>query len=405
MYDVLKILAIFTLIVLLIKRKMNLGLSMMIGAGGLALLYLLPLSAIGNALVSAITNYTTIQMMVALGLIMVMENIMRKTETFKQMMESLKRIVRDTRIVLAAPPAIIGMVPSIGGAYFSAPLVEEAGSAISISPERKGFINYWFRHIWEYVLPTYPGLILASAIIHVPLGRLILYQMPFALMVIVSGGIFCFRGLDLNRQGASTMDMPKKMEGRDLARLTASLFPILSIILMVALFHMDIAIVMIAVILFMFIYHRFPLRKIATTLRESISWNILLIIVGVMFFKETLRATGAVDGMSLFLTQTGFPLMILFFILPFLVGLLTGLTIAFVGTTFPLLISISGGAPETGKMAFAFASGFMGVMFSPVHLCFVLTGEYFRADRGTIYRYMLIPSGMVMLTAVVMWMV
>ena len=405
MYDVIKILAIFTLIVLLIKRKINLGISMMIGAGGLALLYLLPLSATGNALVSAITSYTTIQMMAALGLIMVMENIMRKTDAFKQMMESLKRVVRDTRVVLAAPPAIIGMVPSIGGAYFSAPLVEEAGSAISISPERKGFINYWFRHIWEYVLPTYPGLILASAITHVPLGKLILYQMPFAVMVVISGGIFCFRGLDLNRQGASTMDMPKTMEGRELARLAASLFPILSIILLVALLHMDIAIVMVVVISFMFIYHRFPLKRIATTLRESISWNILLIIVGVMFFKETLRATGAVDGISLFLTQTGFPLIILFFILPFLVGLLTGLTIAFVGTTFPLLISISGGAPEIGKMAFAFASGFMGVMFSPMHLCFVLTGEYFSADRGTIYRYMLIPSGMVMLTAVAMWLV
>ena len=407
MYDALKIFAIFTLIVLLIKRKMNLGLSMMIGAGGLALLYLLPLSAIGNTLISAITNYTTIQMMAALGLIMVMENIMRKTDTFKQMMESLKRVVRDTRIVLAAPPAIIGMVPSIGGAYFSAPLVEEAGSAISISPERKGFINYWFRHIWEYVLPTYPGLILASAITHVPLGKLILYQTPFAVMVVVSGGIFCFRGIDLNRKGPSPsgVDTLRTRKGRDLARLTASMFPILSIILMVALFHMDIAIVMAVVISFMFIYHRFPLRKIAMTLRESISWNILLIIVGVMFFKETLRATGAVDGMSLFLTQTGFPLMILFFILPFLVGLLTGLTIAFVGTAFPLLITLSGGAPETGKMAFAFASGFMGVMFSPMHLCFVLTGEYFSADRGTIYRYMLIPSGMVMLTAVAMWMV
>jgi integral membrane protein (TIGR00529 family) len=405
MYDVLKIFAIFTLIVLLIKRKINLGLSMMIGAGGLAFLYLLPLSAIGNVLVRAITNYTTVQMTAALGLIMVMENIMRKTETFKQMMESLKRVVRDTRIVLAAPPAIIGMVPSIGGAYFSAPLVEEAGSAYSITPERKGFINYWFRHIWEYVLPTYPGLILASAIIHVPLGKLILYQTPFAVMVIVSGGIFCFRGIDLNRKGPSGADTPQARKGRDLARFTASLFPILSIILLVALFHIDIAVVMVVVISLMFIYHRFPLKRIAITLRESISWNILLIIVGVMFFKETLRATGAVEGMSLFLTQTGFPLMILFFILPFLVGLLTGLTIAFVGTTFPLLITLSGGAPEIGKMAFAFASGFMGVMFSPMHLCFVLTGEYFRADRGTIYRYMLIPSGMVMLTAVAMWMV
>ena len=161
---------------------------------------------------------------------------------------------------------------------------------------------------------------------------------------------------------------------------------------------------MVIVIAFMFIYHRYPLRKIAITVRESISWNVLLIIIGVMFFKEMLKATGSVDGVSLFLTQTGFPLIILFFILPFLVGLLTGLTIAFVGTTFPLLITISGGSPEIGTMAFAFASGFTGVMFSPVHLCFVLTGEYFRADKVTIYRYMLIPSGMVMLTAIVMWM-
>jgi len=35
----------------------------------------------------------------------------------------------------------------------------------------------------------------------------------------------------------------------------------------------------------------------------------------------------------------------------------------------------------------------------------VLTGEYFKADRGVIYRYMIIPSSMVMLTAVVMWVV
>src|SRR3990172_4453417 len=219
MYDMLKIFAIFTLILLLIKRKMNLGLSMMIGAGVLALLYLLPLSAIGNALVSAITNYTTVQMMAALGLIMVMENIMRKTETFRQMMESLKRVVRDTRIVLAAPPAIIGMVPSIGGAYFSAPLVEEASSVLSITPEKKGFINYWFRHIWEYILPTYPGLILASAITHVPLGKLILYQTPFAVMVVVSGGIFCFRGLNLNRKDPSHsgVDTIRTGKGTDLA--------------------------------------------------------------------------------------------------------------------------------------------------------------------------------------------
>ena len=373
---------------------------MTIGGLSLALLYLLPISVIGDVFIRTVTTYTTIQLIIALGLIMVMENIMRKTETFRQMMEALKKVAWDTRVVLAAPPAIIGMVPSIGGAYFSAPLVEEASSTIPITRERKGFINYWFRHIWEYILPTYPGIILASAITHVPLDKLILYQLPFAIMVVISGGIFCFKGLDIGRKG------PSGVRGRgDIGRLAISLFPIAAIILLVALFHIDIALTMVVVISFMFIYHRYSLKRIVGTFRESISWSVLLIIVGVIFFKEMLQTAGAVEGMSLFLTQTGFPLIILFFILPFSVGLLTGLTIAFVGTTFPLLITISGGTPEIGNMAFAFASGFTGVMFSPVHLCFVLTSEYFSADRGTIYRYMLIPSGMVMLTAVVMWMI
>lgn len=400
MADIIKILISFILIVLLIRRRVNLGIAMIIGAITLALLYLLPVSVIGDVFVGTVTTYTTIQLIIALGLIMVMENIMRKTETFRQMMESLKKVVRDTRVILAAPPAIIGMVPSIGGAYFSAPLVEEASAEISITPERKGFINYWFRHIWEYILPTYPGIILASAITHVPLDRLILYQMPFAIMVILSGIIFCFRGLDIAKKGPSG-----GRNGEDLSKLILSLLPIAAILLLVGLFHIDIALTMGVVISLMFIYHRYSLKRIAETLKESISWNILLIIVGVIFFKEMLMATEAVEGMSLFLTQTGFPLILLFFVLPFAVGLLTGLTIAFVGTTFPLLLTISGGSPEIGDLAFAFASGFTGVMFSPAHLCFVLTGQYFSADRGAIYRHMLIPSGMVMLTALVMWMV
>lgn len=400
MTDIIKIFISFIIIVVLIRRKINLGAAMITGALSLALSYLLPLSVILNVFIKTITAYTTIQLIIALGLIMVMENIMRKTETFRQMMDSLKKVIRDTRLILAAPPAIIGMIPSIGGAYFSAPLVEEASSAISITPERKGFINYWFRHIWEYVLPTYPGIILASAITHVSLDRLILYQMPFALMVIISGAIFCFRGLDISRK-----NIAGKREARDLKLLILSLLPIAVIILLVALFHIDIALTMVIVISILFLYHRYPPKKIIHTMKESISWKILMIIVGVIFFKEMLGATGAVEGMSLFLTGTGFPLIILFFLLPFLIGFLTGLTIAFVGAAFPLLISISGGAPEIGNMAFAFASGFTGVMFSPVHLCLVLTGEYFRARRGTIYRYMLIPSGMVMLSALIMWVV
>ena len=50
-------------------------------------------------------------------------------------------------------PMLIGMLPSLGGAYFSAPMVKEATSGIHMSQEEKAFINYWFRHPWEYHSP------------------------------------------------------------------------------------------------------------------------------------------------------------------------------------------------------------------------------------------------------------
>ncbi len=47
------------------------------------------------------------------------------------------------------------------GALFSAPLVENVIGEDKISAERKAMINHWFRHLWEYWWPLYPGFVLA----------------------------------------------------------------------------------------------------------------------------------------------------------------------------------------------------------------------------------------------------
>ncbi|MFO0751886.1 MAG: DUF401 family protein [Thermodesulfovibrionales bacterium] len=49
-------------------------------------------------------------------------------------------------------------------------------------------------------------------------------------------------------------------------------------------------------------------------------------------------------------------------------------------------------------MTLAFASGFLGVLLSPVHLCLVLTREYFKADAWGIYKR-IIPASLVIMAA------
>jgi uncharacterized protein len=134
--------------------------------------------------------------------------------------------------------------------------------------------------------------------------------------------------------------------------------------------------------------------------RTSLAWKTLLLVVGVLAFKGVMEDSGVVETLPGFFAELGVPLVLVLFALPFLVGLLTGITVAYVGITFPLLLPLMGGIPpDLGLLVFAYASGFAGVMFSPVHLCLVLTRDYFRADLSPIYRTMLVPELLVVLVA------
>jgi hypothetical protein len=78
--------------------------------------------------------------------------------------------------------------------------------------------------------------------------------------------------------------------------------------------------------------------------------------------------------------------------IPFLVGLMTGLTVAPPAISFPILIPLFKDSPHfLSTMMLAYASGICGNMISPLHLCLVLTKNYFHADWGGIYRWLWLP--------------
>jgi integral membrane protein (TIGR00529 family) len=314
------------------------------------------------------------------------------------MVESLSRVFPDSRLIMAAMPAMIGLLPSPGGAVFSAPMVGEAASALSIRADQKAFINYWYRHIWEYVSPLYPGIILVSGITHIPFARLALANASYALSVAGWGVFFCFAGI-----GPARARHGEEMgKGRALWVFSLSVAPILLTLLLVVIFRVNPVAAMGGVTVALYAMHRYPPAKILESLRESVSMKALFLVIGVMIFQETLRVTGALDGVSRFFAGSGLPLLLILSVIPFLAGLMTGLTIAFVGITFPVLMPLMGGEPPSlGLLAFAFGSGFAGVMLSPMHLCLVLTREYFNADMAKVYHRLWVPSALVLAAGVI----
>ncbi|MBI5408687.1 MAG: DUF401 family protein [Nitrospirae bacterium] len=374
MSDILKITAVLVLIVFLLKRKWNLGLVMALSSVILALLYLLAPVDFIKAFYTASTDKTTLGLILALTLIRIFENVMRKNGIMQQMMDSFRGMVMDRRILMASMPALIGLLPSMGGALFSAPMVEEAAKGVKISPEKKAFVNYMFRHPWEFVLPLYPGVVLAAAVTSYSLRDLMLANLPYALCLLIGGYIWGLRGVGMQKEGFRKLSRSGLM----------SFIPITVILVMVMVFHLHLSISLGAVLIGLFAVLRPPLKNMLQSLKEGFSWDILAIIISVMTFKAILNFSGAVTNISAFFAKEGIPTLPVLFILPFISGLLTGLTFAFVGSTFPIILGLEN-ANHIGAISFAFASGYVGVLLSPVHLCLVLTREYFKAAMNGIY--------------------
>jgi hypothetical protein len=361
---------------------------MLLGALGMALLYFMSPGAVLGAALRAATKPVSLKLFVALSAIRAFEMLLRQRGLLQGMTEAAGGLLRSQRMVVVSMPLLIGMLPSVGGAYFSAPMVQEASRGGGLSAEDKGFINYWYRHPWEYVLPLYPGLVLAAALSGHELRGWIAANLSYALALLLGGFLFGLRRLK------KAPHSPRRLQGRGLGNF----WPLAAVLLLVMALGVELHWALLGVLAALLLGYRY--KDLRALLRHALSGEVLVLIFGVMFFKEVMEASGAVEGLSAFLVGAGVPLVVVLAVLPLTGGLLTGLTIGFVGATFPLLMSLPGGE-SLQSLSFAFAWGFVGVLLSPVHVCLILTREYFKADLGGMYRRMLPAGALIALVAVV----
>jgi uncharacterized protein len=392
MHDLLKIGLVFVFILLLLRKKINIGFVMLAGAFLLFMLYRIPLPLIFMTGKNAVINQVTIKLTLALSFIRMFELILREHDVLTEMMNAVKAIFKNRKIVTVSMPLLIGLIPSVGGAYFSAPMVAETTRDIKMSPEEKGFINYWFRHPWEYILPLYPGVLLAAAITKIELHTLITANITYAVLILIAGFMFSMHGL----HGPIILEENFSKKG------VWSFIPIFAVLLLVAIFHMELSYALISAVLFLFCLYRYKVPAILKIIKHGFSLDVIVLILGVMFFKEAMETSGAVKNMSTYFLREGIPVFPILFFLPFVTGILTGLTVGFVGSTFPLIMSIAG--TSVGPISFAFASGFLGVLLSPVHICLVLTREYFKADIWGIYKMMIPGCVIIFIGAVIQYL-
>jgi integral membrane protein (TIGR00529 family) len=397
----LQVAVIVGLMLFLIRLKWDLGLVLFIDAALAAVLFGMKPAEFGRNVLGAVTSSETLELIGIIVLVLYLGQFLQARGHFKQMVDSLKNLVRDPRLILAIPSAFIGLLPMMAGAMMGAPIVDEAAKRWKLTPAWKTFFNYWFRHIWEYSWPLYMNLILAAAIFRVPIKRICLVQFPFTILAAAAGIAVLLRHVPY-----LPPESKPRPNVRDVVRVFWSIWPIFLTIILIFVFKLNMLLALGIAAVLTQVASRLSLKERWQIVRESLSLKIVLLTASLMIFKRILEASGALDSVVRAFPPHGLWAYLLLFAAPFIVALLTGVNQAFVGITFPLLLPIIGqGTPDMVLLLFAYVSGFCGILLSPAHLCLALTADYFKAELRDVYKILLVPVGIIFSAALLVLIV
>ncbi|MBU0910820.1 MAG: DUF401 family protein, partial [Proteobacteria bacterium] len=261
-----------------------------------------------------------------------------------------------------------------------------------------------FRHVWELAWPLYPGIILTVALADIPIVTFISRTWPGVIAMFTLGWIFFLRPGVL--KSADLVVAPSTAPRSIRVALKEGVPLLVAIVGAVGLegslsewapsvpFEWGVIAALFVAVVCVMVQNRLGGAFLFDVLTKKSLRTMLFVIAAIFIFKDIMQAAGVVDAMALS-AGDGIALFAASVFLPFLVGMVSGINVAFVGATFPLLLGLLDALNLRELMipylVLASFAGFTGVMISPIHICFILTCEFFGADLARAWRRLVAP--------------
>ena len=436
-----KLALIFAVLILLLRRHVPLWLTIFAGCLVAALISGISPAVWPSLLLGVPRQQGFLILCLMIFLILVLSGVQEATGQNHRLVEGLERYIHSPRIRLVLFPALIGLLPMPGGALFSCPMIRDAARKMNLSAKKKTLINYWFRHIWELAWPLYPGYALVCSLLSIPISTLWKYSFPLVFLSFAAGWFFFLRDLDRSLEAPNSKGAEETGQtpdtgacacsgadasapdsrtpsgaGPEAVQRDESLFMVLA-------HALPLIVTLGGAALFGLIFDRFLPEApgqlvfslslalaIATALYQgrghrtkslrSIAFGrntgrIMLLLFAIYTFKDTIAEGGIVAALSGLGDST--PMVLLtFLIVPFISGLLTGILVGLVGLAFPILLGVLAHSHlqeyTTPLVVLGLIAGNCGQLLSPLHVCLVVTCEFFTTALPGIMRSLFAPT-------------
>ncbi len=389
---------LISIVGILIILSLKVHPSLAVFAGSLIVsLLVLPLNSTPVLMKQALLNYQTLRLLVIVASALTLSRLMEEKGLLARLAATMESI--GPKLALHFIPAVIGLVPMPAGALVSATASRGLVERLGLNPEQSTFINYWFRHIWEFSLPVYPAVVITSVLLSIPLSSVVATLAPMTVLVIVCGSILSY-GI-LKKIPKTTGEFSKNIA----YNLLRASWPILLLVPLILL-GLEAMIAFPLTLALLALQQKAKWPELKTAFKYGLDPKILFLLYAVMLYKTTVESSGTALAFFSDMQAIGLPTLLMLVVLPFIIGLATGFTMAFVGVALPLLVPyITSDLGFNGyALLLAYISGMMGTLLSPLHLCLVLSAEYFKAKLVKVYKYIL-PLALVIegITVLIYW--
>ena len=372
----LVVIAAMILIVVLLRFKVLIGPAILSGGLLIWLFESRSFEKLWIAFTETLTMQRTWDLLLCLYFVMCLEVELRKSGSLHGMVVTLRNIFSSNKVTLAFMPAFLGLLPSLGGARFSAPIVQEASDGIAVDDEQKSAINLWFRHIFEFSNPLMPGVILACGIANVSIGDLIDQVGWVTILCFVLGWIFLIIPLKITDPEKATNTQHDRTI--DWKSLVLAFGPIVTSFLLIVAFNVQAALAMgLVVVAFIPLYFWFkrPI-SVKSVFTESLDKKLFFNVICILYFIQLLTVIGTLDEIVSVFNNSSLPQAVIIACLSFIFGVMTGMGQGYIAIVMPIVALMAPG--NIVLVGIAMVYGMAGQMVTPTHLCILVTVEYFK---------------------------
>ena len=366
------------IIILMLRRHIPIGPCMLTGGLFIWLMKTPELHYLTQAFTETLSLPRTYDIIFALYFVMCLEIELRTSGALAGMVHALQKIFSSNRVTLAVMPAFLGLLPSLGGARFSAPIVEEASKGLELTNDHQAAINFWFRHIFEFSSPIIPGMIMACNIAGVTYSEFIMHLCWLTVLMFSVGWFVLIRPIKADSIKENAGSQAADEQGWQ--DLWLSLSPVVLTFVLVVFFNMNASVGMGVVTAGLFLVLHFTKREVSLkdVVVGAIDMKMFFNVLCILYFIQILTVTQVLQEIVTAFQSSPLPVPVIIAYVSFIIGVLTGMSQGHVAIIMPIIAAMQTGSLNLAGVAMAF--GVAGQMLTPTHMCLVVTVDYFKAS-------------------------